>query len=224
MKITLINLAQSKALIVGINKILRIELKALARKFVFLLAVVSLFYCAGCSHIRYGGMVTVEDLGLQIATKNKYKLVQIKYDEASRTGDFNENKLTEQERIYLNKTNGILKSAQPQVFGDDGIPFVLSWNTFPIKENKGFQILIHTLVLPGLLTIEGTVDYSVDVLDNPKAHATFKYYSGYNYAMTLLPVPTSCLCFLGDLSFKSKPKESRTFTHHKMGFGEMGVM
>lgn len=201
-----------------------------AQKLELMLAIALVYCTIGCQSARVSMMVSVEDLGPQIATKNKYKLARIIYEriERNKIVDINENKLTEEERIWVEKYNNILKSAQPQTFGDDGMPFVLQLNTAMLPQLRGYWtgIFIFTLILP-VCTIAETKEpsiYTIDVIDNQKAHETFTIYRRHDNATTLLPSPFPMLCQLGDASFSKRPVNSRIFTHHSIKFGDDSIM
>ena len=98
----------------------------------------------GCQHNRTCLMVAVEDLGPQIATQNKYRLVGTVYG-LRQTDDF---KYDKENSKQLGEAHTILKSAQPQTFADDGIPFIIR-QTMNLPQNyESLVHLIYTLFLP----------------------------------------------------------------------------
>ncbi len=187
--------------------------------FVFIIAIALSLGFVGCQHTRISLMVAVDDLGPKIATQNKYKLVGIVggLSDLRLTEEFNYNKENSKQ---LAVARSILKSAQPQTFADDGIPFVIR-QTGDLPQNyESLPIMIYTLFLPvisGAKEIKPN-EFIVDVLDNPDARSSFKVQGRRDIAASLLPSPVPPLCFLGDASFPNEPSQCRKFTHHSLGF------
>ncbi len=189
------------------------------RKHLFfaIIAIALSFGISGCQHNRTCLMVAVEDLGPQIATQNKYKLVGIVYG-LTITKEFKYNKEAEK---YAEDARRILKAAQPQTFADDGIPFVIRHTTDSPQNHEYLgHIMLYTLFLPVIWAAKdiNPNEFIVDVLDNPDARSSFKVQGRWDHAITVLPSPVLPLCFWGDASFPNEPSACRKFTHHSYGF------
>lgn len=194
----------------------RTEFEAWKRRCELMLAILLMCCTVGCQHQRVCEMVMVDDLGPQIATKNKYKLVNFIHGR-TKAVDINEMKMPAG-NDWLDEANRILKESYPQIFGDDGIPFVLHIELL-LPENRSSPAGLNLLMGTMSLEYKRPWNYTVDVLDNPGARTTFKEYKRIDTAFTfLIPLPIPFLCYLGEASFPRKGKGSRTLTHHSMGF------
>lgn len=178
--------------------------------------VVTVFF-VGCRHERIAMMLSVDDLGPQIVTKNRYT-----YAPGGGMGS-HENK------IRLEHYNKKLQAAQPHVFGDNGIPFTLRSDNSPPESNGNTtwsnwsRILLPTLILPALSVgekgsyINSSSWQEVEVLDNPNAKEKFIWGRRHDMAEAMLP-PIPALCFLGDAPFEGASTGCRKYVHHSMSF------
>lgn len=158
----------------------------------------------GCVHKRTAMMVAVDDSGPQIVTKNRYTAC---IGKATPDGYF-----------LASEWNRKLQKAQPGVFADNGIPFVFTQSfQLPGASTSWTVALAPTLVLPVCWSsFEGESVITVDVLDNPDAHAAFKTASRTDYASALLS-PFPMLCYLGEAGFDDEPPKNRKWIRHDMG-------
>lgn len=159
----------------------------------------------GCSHTRSTVMVTVDNLGPQIVTKDKYTLV---YGDGMRVTSSG---------VTLER----LIAAQPHVFCSNGIPIVVK-HKFELLP-KGAEIPIIPVLEPFILPVGGKgityeSDYTIDVLDCPDAHATFQKKSRDDGCFALL-TPLPMLFYPTAGSFDGEPKNNYKFTRHFYSFG-----
>ena len=164
---------------------------------------------AGCIHQRTTVMVTVDDLGPQIVTKNKYSLV---YSDGRPSWD-----------NFPDVTLDSLIAAQPQVFSSNGIPFTVKreWELSPKGGSAPFIIpVLVPFIIPGckegVLTAESR--YTIDVIDCPAAHATFQKKERSDSCFAILsPLPMLFYSTAG--SFDAEPKTNCKFTRHSYALG-----
>ena len=172
----------------------------------------------GCRHDRLAMKLSVDDVGPQIMTKNRYTFAP--------GGEMGNHEY----KIRLESYNKKLQAAQPQVFVDTGIPFIVRSDVTQ-PEPKGdaawanwSRVLLPTLVLPAFSVGEKGNYYSnfcswkeVEVLDNPDATEKFRWERKRDVVYSMLP-PLPSLCFLGDASFDDETKGCRKYVHHSMSF------
>lgn len=159
----------------------------------------------GCVHQRSSMLVAVEDLGPLIETKHRYALVaggEVSWEAQDQLAQINRN----------------LQKAQPNVFAPDGIPFVRSgnfWGRVPRHDDTTWTIVfIPTLVLPVMSSgAESGSTCTIDVLDNPDAHASFTAKARRDTAFALLS-PLPMLCYPGTAGFEDEPESCRTYSSH----------
>ena len=161
----------------------------------------------GCMHTRSTVMVTVDDLGPQIVTKNKYTLV---YGDGMHF-------------TFPDVTLERLIEAQPHVFCSNGIPFVVKHRVGSSDRGKGFPFIVPIIVpfiLPACECDRSGCerDYTIDVLDCPDAHATFQKKSRDDVCFALL-TPSPILFYPTAGSFDGEPKNNCKFTRHFYSFG-----
>ena len=174
-----------------------------------LVALTNALAFVGCSHTRSTVMVTVDDLGPQIVTKNKYTLVY--GDGAHNLRDFPDVSLEQ------------LIAAHPHVFSSNGIPIVVKHKSGYSSKEGGVPFvipLITPFILPGCAKgkLEGVSDYTIDVLDCPDAHATFQKKSRDDGCFALIS-PLPMLFYPTAGSFDGEPKNNCKFTRHFYSFG-----
>lgn len=163
---------------------------------------------AGCVHKRVATMVTVDDLGPQVVTKNRYTLVA-------------QGKTTNEQKVRIDKCNEWLKKAQPQVFGDGGVPFHYNGIYGRVPESADLSwtvIFFPTLFLPMCSPMICENRYAVDVVDNPGAHASFCVKTRVDTAISVLP-PVPMVCYLGNADFEGEESGCRKYVYHGMGMG-----
>lgn len=166
-----------------------------------ILVVAMVLLCAsGCQHIRDSAITSVGGDVRRIVTKNRYMLVETKHKAQSSNAE------VARENLYAKTfSNDGLKKHQPDVFADDGIRFTL--RTVPLYRDVAnrygwtvvFPYLLTLTALPQCQTIGSAVRYTVDVLDNPDARATFDMHSRHDQALALL-TPAPMLFYMGDAS------------------------
>ena len=162
---------------------------------------------AGCVHDRLTSMVSVRDIGPQIATKNKYTVVSM-----FEGSDF--------------KFSGVpldrLIAAQPQVFSSNGIPVTVKHELeFSPKSGSAHFIIpgLVPFILPGCMEGQTTESrYTIDVVDCPAAHATFQKKERRDDCFAILsPLPLLFYSTAG--SFDDEPKDNCKFTRHSYALG-----
>ena len=159
----------------------------------------------GCVHQRSSMLVSVEDLGPQIETRHRYVLVA--------GGETSWEVQDQLVQINLN-----LQKAQPKVFAPDGIPFVRSgnfWGRVPRYDDANWtMVFVPTLVLPVMSSgAESSSTCTIDVLDNPDAHASFTAKAKRDTVFALLS-PLPMLCYPGTAGFEEEPESCRTYSSH----------
>lgn len=151
---------------------------------------------AGCQHMRSSAIVTVDGGIRKVVTRNRYKLAGFKFTAQNPNADVSKDNLYGRQF-----TNDDLKKHQPDVFADDGIPFMLREVPLPYKRSSyqwtaGLAICTLTII-PGCLTVVNGRQVTIDVLDNPDAREVFDYYYRYDHAGGML-VPSPYLFYTGD--------------------------
>ena len=107
---------------------------------------------AGCQHMRSSAIVTVDGGIRKVVTRNRYKLAGFKFTAQNPNADVSKDNLYGRQF-----TNDDLKKHQPDVFADDGIPFMLREVPLPYKRSSyqwtaGLAICTLTII-PGCLTV-----------------------------------------------------------------------
>lgn len=168
---------------------------------------------AGCSHHRFMCAANVEDVGATVETKYRYRFAdeQLKND----PGRF-----------------AALKKSYPKVFADDGIPFVASMpralggvdtsGVVAEKQSYGWTVVfpyaLSLFSLPGCTTQEGHMNYVVDLVDIPDAHAEFSIAYRCDNAFALW-TPSPLLFYVGsfgNLGDDSEYGKRRRFSSHSV--------
>lgn len=137
----------------------------------------------GCIHCRVMCAANVEDVGPVVETKYRYCFAD---EKLRNSGDF----------IKLKKT-------YPKVFSEDGIPFsVKSGGLGSGKVRKSYVWTVacpyacSLLTLPMFNTSEWDMDYVVDLVDIPDAHAEFSSCFRYDHAFAMW-TPSPLLFYVG---------------------------
>lgn len=167
---------------------------------------------AGCMHQRVTQMVTVQDIGPQIVTKNKYTMV-------SSDGIDGIHSLS---AMCTDVALDMLIAAQPQVFCSNGIPFTVKHERGLTPKSRNVPLIIPVLmpfIIPGGgkgLTTE--FQYTIDVVDCPDAHATFRKKERSDGCFAILS-PLPMLFYPTAGSFDDEPENNCKFTQHYYSLG-----
>ena len=176
--------------------------------------VFAVLYMAGCAHYRHSAISTVEGGIQKVATRNRYTLMGTKFSNQSSHAD------VAQENLYSRTfTNSELKGFQPDVFADNGIPFVLGGKSSGnYSRSYGwtmyFPFLSTLCALPQCLTCELPRGITVDVIDNPDARTSFDMCYRYDMAMSF--TPASLLFYAGDASMPDGMKTGSVVSRHSV--------
>ena len=162
---------------------------------------------AGCVHDRLTSMVSVQDLGPQIATKNKYTVVSM-----FEGSEFN----------FSGVSLDRLIAEQPQVFSSNGIPVVVKHKMVPSLKSSSAPFIVPVL-MPFLIPKcdEGWTyeyHYTIDVVDCPDAHASFQRKERTDGCFAMLS-PLPMLFYLTAGSFDDEPRDKCKFTRHFISLG-----
>ena len=148
-----------------------------------LLPVLVALAVMGCIHRRVMCVANVEDVGPVVETKYRYCFAD---EKLRNSGDFIK-----------------LKKAYPKVFADDGIPFSVKsggLGSAMTKKSYGWTVacpyVCSLLTLPMLNTTEWDMDYVVDLVDMPDAHAEFSSCFRYDHAFAMW-TPSPLLFYVG---------------------------
>lgn len=169
---------------------------------------------SGCMHTRVSAFVSVEGPVRQIETRNRYRLVDFKYE--AKHGEMD----VAQENLHGTPFSaGRLKYFQPLVFDDAGIPFTVSSKRLTGTVSKyGWTIGLYVFslaTLPTLQTAGAGERLTIDVVDNPGARMEVDTQHRYDNAFTMLsPIPM--LCFAGDAAPLYELENYAVISKHKI--------
>ena len=174
---------------------------------------------AGCVHHRNSAFSSVEGEVQKITTRNRYTLVYV----ARATQSGNADIMGMQAAL---STNDDLKRYQPDVFADDGIKITYGdvktlYNEYS-NNHGGILTLLNLLTLgafPQCTTGGSGYRFTMDILDNPDARATFDLYDRCDMAFaTWTPLPL--LCHMGSGSPVDGALIGTALSRHSVGFGD----
>lgn len=180
--------------------------------FILLSALISCV--VGCMHQRTAYFVSVEGGIKPIVTRNRYTLVDAKHKAETANVD-----LMAGNTFGMRFTNENLKRFQPNVFADNGIPFMLKCKELK-REETG--IVFALLAVPTLLTFPmfNGGDYSfcngIEVLDNPDARIEYEEYRQRRQAIANTPI--SYLFYQGSASPPKGLKEYSFIQEYGNGY------
>lgn len=183
------------------------------------LLMMAVVWCTiGCEHRRIMGIVNVKDIGPTIVTKNRYRLVGLKIDTKGANYEMTSANVNwQRENDWLNK----LIEVMPQVFAEDGIPVVIRQTAYPPVKSYEWSMscpyVISLTTLPAFVSSEYRSQWSVDVVDGPKAHAKFEWYTRNDSAFTTI-TPFPLLLYVGDIGTPSGYENCRKHTRHSVEF------
>lgn len=175
------------------------EGQAAKRSSLFVVMAVGMLCIAGCMHCRYSALSSVEGEVQKIATRHRYTLVGVKHAAQTANADVMSGNLQS-----LQFSNDSLKQFQPNVFLDDGIPFMYCGGRTLYFESQNcygwtkYLYLLTLCAMPQCYTTVSGSTVTIDVLDNPDARATFEVQGRYYQALALTPSPF--LFYVGDAS------------------------
>ena len=169
-------------------------------KLVWLLAA---YFVAGCIHQRTMCVASVGDIGPEVKTRYRYR---------SANNDL------ESRMIF-----GILKKAHPNVFADDGIPFVVrSMLSHPVEMSTvKVPFALSLFALPICFTEKAYKKCSVEIANMPDARMEFSTcYRRDNATSMWTPLPM--LFYMGNTGNLGDEKEfngARIFCEHDVRIG-----
>lgn len=154
----------------------------------------ALLNVSGCRHVRNSGSVSVDGGVHSIITSNRYKLLAVKFGEGVDA--------TQGNMQSMASFNASLAKHQPGVFSGDGIPFVISEDALiddPPSSGgiAGVLSAVTLTLLPQCYSFGGCQKFTLDVLDNPDARATFELRTRQDNAMSIW-TPLPLMWYTGD--------------------------
>lgn len=175
-------------------------------------------------HTRYSAVVSIDGGVRKVVTKNRYRLVGVKYSGHTPNADVMQGNLQS-----MQFTNDDLKRYQPGVFSDDGMQITLGgeWLDYDLMENRlGWTTSLYILTLTALPQFHSSGYVSkvtVNVLDNPNASLSFELHGRYDMAMSCL-TPAALLCYTGEPSPPPEMEKHSAASSHESYVGLLGKL
>ena len=175
-------------------------------------------------HTRYSAIVSVDGGVKKVVTRNRYRLVDVKYSGQTPNADVMQGNLQS-----MQSANEDLKRHQPDVFSDDGMRIMLKceWLDLGLAQNSlGWTTALYYLTLTALPMFNGSGYASrvvVNVLDNPDASLSFELHGRYDMAMSCL-TPSALLCYTGEPSPPPGMDKHTAASSHESYVGLLGKL